>query len=538
MPSASPHAPTELPTPTPITGLAADHSETTPVAEHDLSSPPSPRTAKKRKAEQSAAKASAQPAKRVKKSSARSNTTVQAQVQGEDGATPVLLDPALRSAEPIASVSSAPVATAPAPKRPRKGGRKKKPPVTEEEASPQHDLDLLDRQLAAARPKPRRRRKRAAQARTESATEMDAPQGTDDEPEESDSSDTESDPELHEIDPNTVTMFEVSHDKKHGKTSERERRMAEIDWREVARKRREENDRIIVAAQQPSANEEVRETTEGAEGAADPPPPPPEGTGTVGGVRFHIVNGQIVADESSMTIDRQAQAQNEVLDDKPVEEENDLTININRTTWLHDRRRDIADRVPLWKRKSDPWSEEETDRFYVQLATYGTDFYMISTLFPPKTRRQIKAKFTREERLDPQRVTDALLGRNGTQRSTLNLENYARDTGRDVSDFTRFQNATHAAEVIRESLREREQEMRDAIRDEEAQEEAAREALAAREKGKKKAAERKEARAAAKERRAAGGVGGKRGGRHKGGGGLGGGGPVEETLGGAGAGGE
>ena len=453
---------------------------------------------------------------------------MQAQVNEEE--TPLALDPVLGSAEPAVSASPAPPApAAQQPKKPRKGGRKKKAPVTEgaDDGSPQHDLDLLDRQLAQARgePEPGRRKKRkqkAAGSAAESGAEADAQQGADGAQDQSESSDAESDPELHEIDPNTVTMFDVSYDKKHGKVSEREKRMAEIDWREVARKRREENDRAALAAQAPPASENIIETTEGATGQAEPPPPEQEGTAVVSGVPLRVVNGQIIIDDEGLTINRQEQAQAQAEDDEPVEEENDLTRRINNATHLHDRRRDIADRVPVWKRKSDPWTDEETDRFYEQLAIYGTDFYMISTLFAPKTRRQIKSKFTREEKLDPQRINDALLGRTRA-RPKLSLEHYARETGRSVSDFTRYENAEHAEEVIRESMREKEQEMRDAIREEELAEEAAREALVAREKGKKKAAERKAAGEGVAKR-----GGGKRGGRKKVNGGLGGGGPPEE----------
>ena len=335
-------------------------------------------------------------------------------------------------------------------------------------------------------------------------------QGTDAE-QQSDSSSSSSDPELHEIDPFATSMFDVSYNQKYGRTSEREKKMAEIDWVEVARKRRETNDRILIAAQQPPTNEEVRETTEGPSGTADSAPPPPhEGTATLAGVRFRVVGDVIIADESNLTIDRQAAAQAEAENEAPVEEENDLTERYNRATFLNDRRREVAERVPNWKRKSDPWSEEETERFYACLAAYGTDFFMISTLFAPKTRRQIKMKFVREERLDPKRINDALLGRKGT-RPTLSLEHYAREVGREVSEFTKFESVDDAEKVIRLSMREREQEMRDAIAEEEANEAAEREAVEARLAGKKKAAERKEAKAAARERRAAGASGGRKG---------------------------
>jgi hypothetical protein len=43
------------------------------------------------------------------------------------------------------------------------------------------------------------------------------------------------------------------------------------------------------------------------------------------------------------------------------------------------------------------------------LAQWGTDFEMIARLFPHRNRRQIKLKFTREEKFAAAKVTDYLL---------------------------------------------------------------------------------------------------------------------------------
>ncbi|XP_029642996.1 flocculation protein FLO11 [Octopus sinensis] len=44
------------------------------------------------------------------------------------------------------------------------------------------------------------------------------------------------------------------------------------------------------------------------------------------------------------------------------------------------------------------WSLKETKKFFLALSTVGTDFSMMSNLFPNKTRRDLKNKFKREER--------------------------------------------------------------------------------------------------------------------------------------------
>ncbi|KAF2403269.1 hypothetical protein EJ06DRAFT_457408, partial [Trichodelitschia bisporula] len=59
------------------------------------------------------------------------------------------------------------------------------------------------------------------------------------------------------------------------------------------------------------------------------------------------------------------------------------------------------------------WTDTATDKFYAALSQFGCDFMIISQLFPGRTRRQVKAKFVREERADPERVREALQGHAG-----------------------------------------------------------------------------------------------------------------------------
>ena len=133
--------------------------------------------------------------------------------------------------------------------------------------------------------KPRRRRKTARQTATPAEGGEDAQEdGAEGEAEQEE--DDGSDPELHEIDPNTVTMYGLSYDRRHGKTSVREKQMSEIDWVEVARKRYEELEAaaaLAASGAQPAQPTDVRETTEGPSGTAEsrtsPNPSATEGDG-------------------------------------------------------------------------------------------------------------------------------------------------------------------------------------------------------------------------------------------------------------------
>lgn len=123
-----------------------------------------------------------------------------------------------------------------------------------------------------------------------------------------------------------------------------------------------------------------------------------------------IVDGQIQIDESTLQIDRHADAAME-RDAERLEgvDESELTRRVTQTSWA---KRD----------KSGGWNEEQTDKFYEALRMFGTDFQMISKMLPGRTRRSVKLKFTREERQDEARIKRALLG----ERLPVDLEEYSR----------------------------------------------------------------------------------------------------------------
>ncbi|PNS15466.1 hypothetical protein CAC42_725 [Sphaceloma murrayae] len=216
--------------------------------------------------------------------------------------------------------------------------------------------------------------------------------------------------EALEIDIVNTAMSDLIREPKGGKTSGLERRMAEVDWDEVKRKRREMSPPRPLRRDYP--HEDLSAPARNTQ-------------------RLRLVNGEIVYDEASGQIDRQAQALAEI-EGMSISENVDVTKHVNRMSWMNDRRRDPADRKSVWKMKSDPWNDDETDRFYDALRMFGTDFSIISKMFPPKTRRQIKLKFVREERLDPQRITDALSGKSSVK---MDLNAYAVASGVEVSDF-------------------------------------------------------------------------------------------------------
>ncbi|KAM3844551.1 transcription factor TFIIIB component B'' homolog isoform 2-T2 [Vipera latastei] len=103
-------------------------------------------------------------------------------------------------------------------------------------------------------------------------------------------------------------------------------------------------------------------------------------------------DGSIILDEESLTV--------EVLRTKGqcVVEENDPIFECGSSTTYSSFRKSYYTR---------PWSEKETDMFFLAISMVGTDFSMISQLFPHRARTEIKNKFKREEKVNGWRIDKA-----------------------------------------------------------------------------------------------------------------------------------
>ncbi|THZ27021.1 hypothetical protein D6C85_08187 [Aureobasidium pullulans] len=311
------------------------------------------------------------------------------------------------------------------PKKPR-APRAKRAPKSAATVVEDDNGNIVETEEPAPRPVPKPRKPR--QKKKQSQVEGEGGDTGQDDPVD--------DPENHEVDVAETTMFELTKDRGLGKVSERETKMAAIDWDEVHRKRVAEAEAIRSGIDPATLNAQPTENNEGGEGGEGentndtprPPRPPP----VVTGPRLRLdAEGNLVVEEDSLRIDRQAQAARNA-ENLVVTENDDLTKRVNQMSWINERRRDPTDRVPFFKMKSDPWSDEETDRFYDALRMFGTDFFIISKMFQPKTRRQIKLKFIREEKLDPDRINRVLAGESSVP---MNLESFAEATGQELGGF-------------------------------------------------------------------------------------------------------
>jgi transcription factor TFIIIB component B'' len=133
------------------------------------------------------------------------------------------------------------------------------------------------------------------------------------------------------------------------------------------------------------------------------------------GETYQIIDGEIVLDHRSLQVDRHARAREEAGELVEIEE-NDFTHHTTSATYL---RRNL---------KPQQWTDDETDLFYQALQAFGTDFDTICRMFKGKTRKHIKLKFNREERVNPARITAALVGEKSV---SIDMEQYQRATGQE-----------------------------------------------------------------------------------------------------------
>lgn len=104
-------------------------------------------------------------------------------------------------------------------------------------------------------------------------------------------------------------------------------------------------------------------------------------------------DGQLIIDEQSLVIE-QTDARRE---------EEILTSNVT----IED---DNFHSGGFYKRhkRSKEWPKWETFKFYRVLNVVGTDFLLMQTLFPNRSRQEIKQKYKKEERVNRQLVEKAL----------------------------------------------------------------------------------------------------------------------------------
>ncbi|CAI6333268.1 unnamed protein product [Periconia digitata] len=230
---------------------------------------------------------------------------------------------------------------------------------------------------------------------------------------------TPSDAENETIDVETTFMGNLAaRNIRVGKLSQREKKMREVNWDEIRAKWRED-DALGSSRSREEQAEALRKLNEAAQNS---------GAIQSQGEQLEIgEDGQFRLKATARVIDQGAEA-DRYFETMETVAEDDLTNRITHKSFLRNNKRHPQEfMLPGQGRR---WNLKDTNDFYDALRMFGTDFMMISTLFPGATRRSIKLKFVREERADPDGIREALHGKVNSD-----WDQYLINSGRQESDF-------------------------------------------------------------------------------------------------------
>ena len=244
-----------------------------------------------------------------------------------------------------------------------------------------------------------------------------------------------------------VTMSDLCKDRRTGRKSDFDKQIEEYERAEFVRKKQRQLQEVMgqtesnraTPAESASARLD-RQTRE--ESVAQIVP------------RTYIVDGQIRIDEDSLQIDRHAAAAVERAHNQlEAVDETNLTRKVNSATWL---KRD----------KSGGWNALLTERFYDGLRMFGTDFEMISKMFPGRTRHKIKLKFVKEEKVNCDKIKSTLLG----EPLPVDLPEFEKMAGTEFDDPEELKkDIEEDRQKIEEQIAATKQAIDDAKREREAQ---------------------------------------------------------------------
>ena len=138
-----------------------------------------------------------------------------------------------------------------------------------------------------------------------------------------------------------------------------------------------------------------RGSARGGGGAGTSSSPLFKDAGTDGGKesiapQVQVVDGQIVVNQQSLSV--KAQIEPLMKPERRVEESGNKLSAFSYSGYL----------------APEKWTKEDTHTFYTVLEQFGTDFGTIQKFFPKRERKQIKSKFRREEKSNPEKIELAL----------------------------------------------------------------------------------------------------------------------------------
>ncbi|KAI5465721.1 hypothetical protein BGZ63DRAFT_374356 [Mariannaea sp. PMI_226] len=268
--------------------------------------------------------------------------------------------------------------------------------------------------------RPKKRQRKTTQQDTEGAPQQPKKRRTpngESKPRRRARSITPEDSEAQVVDLQQLKMSDLTRDLHIGKKFSRHDELRERERKARLKSRLGDSSRDSSATPEPGAKSDSPSALAVTKSDIASPGTPtgPGAAPPASGPQFRIVDGEIVIDQSSLAVDRHARAA-AALGDMETVEENDFTRLITSNSFMNTSK----------LKGPNIWTDSETELFYRGLRMFGTDFEIISKMFPGKQRRHVKLKFNREERHSPRRVNAALIGEKTVR---MDIEEYKAFTG-------------------------------------------------------------------------------------------------------------
>lgn len=175
------------------------------------------------------------------------------------------------------------------------------------------------------------------------------------------------------------------------------RQSVEAERKENRKKNRKNRNKSSGDAKDGKSGEgaDGRGSARGGGGAGTSSSPLFKDAGTDGGKesiapQVQVVDGQIVVNQQSLSV--KAQIEPLMKPERQVEESGNKLSAFSYSGYL----------------APEKWTKEDTHTFYTVLEQFGTDFGTIQKFFPKRERKQIKSKFRREEKSNPEKIELAL----------------------------------------------------------------------------------------------------------------------------------
>ncbi|KAI5967767.1 hypothetical protein CANMA_002947 [Candida margitis] len=133
-------------------------------------------------------------------------------------------------------------------------------------------------------------------------------------------------------------------------------------------------------------------------------------------LQLTLVDGKIgYNEESAVVVKPRADASG-----RTVEDSNPFANPVTSTTYSK-------------RTYTDKWTPDELNEFYQALSMFGTDFSLISQLYPHRTRKQIKSKFVLEERKYPEVIELAL-----KRKLPVDFKKYCEATNNEIKTIEQY----------------------------------------------------------------------------------------------------